>query len=48
MQIALIADHIGSLAPSGSAGAGQATDAYPDDPAAGVLALARALAGLDH
>ena len=52
MQIALIADHIGSLAPSSSAGAGQATDAdpdgYPDDPAAGVLALARALAGLEH
>jgi glycosyltransferase involved in cell wall biosynthesis len=48
MQIALIADHIGSLAPSGSARAGQATDAYPDDAAAGVLALARALAGLEH
>lgn len=48
MQIALIADHIGSLAASGRAEAGQATDAYPDDPAAGVLALARALAGLDH
>jgi glycosyltransferase involved in cell wall biosynthesis len=48
MQIALIADHIGSLTPSGSAGAGQATDAYPDDLAAGVLALARALAGLEH
>ncbi len=48
MQIALIADHIGSLTASGSAGADQATDAYPDDPAAGVLALARALAGLEH
>jgi glycosyltransferase involved in cell wall biosynthesis len=48
MQIALIADHIGSLAPSSGAEAGQATDAYPDDPAAGILALARALAGLEH
>ena len=52
MQIALIADHIGSLAPSSSAGADQATgaypDGYPDDPAADVLALARALAGLEH
>ncbi len=48
MQIALIADHIGSLAPSSEAEAGQATDAYPDDPAVGVLALARALAGLEH
>ena len=50
MQIALIADHIGSLAPSSGAGACEARlpDAYPDDPAAGILALARALAGLEH
>jgi glycosyltransferase involved in cell wall biosynthesis len=44
MQIALIADHIGSLAPSARAEA----DAYPDDPEAGVLSLARALAGLEQ
>jgi glycosyltransferase involved in cell wall biosynthesis len=52
MQIALIADHIGSLAPPVGAEAGQATDvypeAYPDDPTASILALARALAGLEH
>ncbi len=48
MQIALIADHVGPLAPSSGAEAGQAADAYPDDIAVGVLALARALAGLEH
>jgi glycosyltransferase involved in cell wall biosynthesis len=48
MQIALIADHIGSLAPPTGAEAGQATDVYPDDPAASILALARALTGLEH
>jgi glycosyltransferase involved in cell wall biosynthesis len=48
MQIALIADHIGSLASPARAEAGAAADAYPDDPAASVLSLARALAGLEQ
>ncbi len=48
MQIALIADHIGPLAPPARAETGEAADSYPDDPAASVLGLARALAGLEH